>query len=192
MRDHADPQTTPLPILDAALAATGSGAAHVGISRTGTIAYLPRIATDARAPIAWMDRGGRVTSVWQTPIDWRSPQFSPDGRRLAVAATDGRQFDVWVGQWASDDGLSRLTFEGADDFKPVWAPEGRDLAFASSRSGSANLYSDACRRWRNAAAADHQCECTGAGVVASNWGVSRLPGKSTRDWSGHHDFAGEA
>jgi serine/threonine-protein kinase len=138
--DRSSPQVPPLPVLDAALASTGSGAAHVAISGTGTIAYLPRIATDARAPIGWMDRAGRVAPMWDVPIDWRSPQFSPDGRHLAVAVTDGRQFDVWVGQWASGEALSRLTLEAADDYKPVWAPDGRDLAYASTRDGSANLY----------------------------------------------------
>jgi serine/threonine-protein kinase len=138
--DQATAQAPPEPVLDAAVATTGSGAAHVAISRAGTIAYLPRIATDQRVPIAWMDRAGRVSALWQTPTDWRSPQFSPDGRSLAVALTDGRQFDVWVGPWASDEGLARLTFEAGDDFKPVWSGDGHDLAFASDRDGAANLY----------------------------------------------------
>ncbi len=138
--DRTASQSPPLPVIDAVVATTGSGAAQVSISSTGTIAYLPRIATDGSVPIAWMDRAGRVSALWQTPTDWRSPQFSPDGRSLAVGVTDGRQFDIWAGSLASADGLSRLTFDAADDFKPVWSPDGRALAFASARGGIPNLY----------------------------------------------------
>ena len=135
-----DGAAAPVPALQAALTSTGSGAAHVALSRTGTIAFVPRASTDARVPIVWMDRSGRVSELWNRSVDWRSPQFSPDGRQLAVSVADGQQFDVWVGNWQQPDGLSRLTFEAADDFKPVWSPDGRNLAFASARSGSTNIY----------------------------------------------------
>ena len=46
----------PLPVLDGAVATTGSGAAHVSIAGTGTVAYLPRVSRDARVPVAKLVR----------------------------------------------------------------------------------------------------------------------------------------
>jgi serine/threonine-protein kinase len=46
---------------------------------------------------------------------------------------------VWIYEWARDT-LSRLTFDRADDVRPVWSPGGRYIAFASRRNGVSNLY----------------------------------------------------
>ena len=75
------------------------------------------------------------------PSDWSNPAFSPDGHRLAIDISDGTQTDVWVYDWERDT-LSRLTFDPADDFKPVWTPDGGRIVFASRRGDkvTANLY----------------------------------------------------
>ena len=52
---------------------------------------------------------------------------------------DGTQWDVWVYEWARDT-LSRLTFDPAMDFLPVWTRDGRRIVFSSIRSGRDNLY----------------------------------------------------
>jgi serine/threonine-protein kinase len=69
-----------------------------------------------------------------TPANWSNPKFAPDGRRIAVDIDDGKQNDVWVYEWARDT-LSRLTFDPADDRKPVWTPDGRRIVFSSQRDG---------------------------------------------------------
>ena len=54
---------------------------------------------------------------------------------------DGRQTDVWVYEWARDT-LSRLTFDQADDQRPVWTPDGQRITFSSKRGDGQffNLY----------------------------------------------------
>ena len=88
-----------------------------------------------------MDREGKATSLRATPANWANPQFAPDGRRLAMNVNDGRQLDVWVYDWARDT-PSRFTFDPADDSFPVWTPDGRRIAFASTRADKSamNLY----------------------------------------------------
>jgi serine/threonine protein kinase/Tol biopolymer transport system component len=129
----------PVPALDTMVATTGSGGASVAVSRSGTVVYLPRQPTTPGSPIVLMERTGRTTSLWSAPSDWRSPQFSPDGSKLAVDINDGKQADVWVGDWTRA-GLSRLTLDAADDFKPIWSPDGGSLVFASNRAAASNLY----------------------------------------------------
>jgi serine/threonine-protein kinase len=67
--------------------------------------------------------------------------FAPDGRRLALDLYDGRQWDVWVNDWARDT-LSRLTFDGGNEQRPVWTPDGGRIVFASTRADGVtyNLY----------------------------------------------------
>jgi TolB protein len=75
------------------------------------------------------------------PRDWRAPQFSPDGKRIAFHLDDGRQLDVYTYEWARDF-TTRLTFDPAVDSYPVWSPDGRTIVFSSSRGANqlANLY----------------------------------------------------
>ncbi|HVS15715.1 MAG TPA: S9 family peptidase [Thermoanaerobaculia bacterium] len=74
-----------------------------------------------------------------------SPAVSPDGRIVAfvVRSTDleadrGRT-DLWsVG--VDGDGLRRLTTHDAADVEPAWSPDGAQLYFLSSRSGSMQVW----------------------------------------------------
>ena len=65
--------------------------------------------------------------------DWANPRFSPDGQKLAVDISDGKQRDIWVYEWARDT-LTQFTFDPAEDRNPVWTPDGRRIVFASDRA----------------------------------------------------------
>ena len=116
-----------------------TGGAQFAISDNGTIVYLPGSVVSDKAPIRWIDRTGKTSLLRSAVSDWSNPSFSPDGQRLAIDIHDGTHTDVWVYEWARDT-LSRLTFDRADDARPVWSPSGRYIAFASSRGGVPNLY----------------------------------------------------
>ena len=65
----------------------------------------------------------------------RYPSFSPDGDRVAFTWTGVRQDnpDVYVQQIRSGSPL-RLTSDPANDYNPVWSPDGRWIAFLRSQS----------------------------------------------------------
>ncbi len=127
----------PLLALDGVLSNPVAGGAQFAVSDSGTLVYQP--GQISSIPPHWMDRNGKTTPMRATLAVWFNPQFAPDGRRLALNIVEG-QNDVWVYDWGRDT-LTRLTFDPADDRKPVWTPDGRRIVFASSRDKSTtNLY----------------------------------------------------
>jgi Tol biopolymer transport system component len=121
-----------------------TGGAQFAAADNGTLLYLPGPslrAPEVPAPIVWMDRQGKTTPLRATPVNWANPQFAPDGRQLAMYIKEGTRSDVWIYDWARDT-LSRLTLDAASNSFPVWTPDGRRIAFASTRADKSmlNLY----------------------------------------------------
>jgi len=131
----------PVAVLDGVRAFTVSGASLFDMSETGTLAYVAGDLMGTDAPMMWMRRDGTRTLMRAVARDWRAPQFSPDGKRIAFHVDDGRQLDVYTYEWARDF-TTRLTSDPAVDSFPVWSPDGRAIVFSSSRGVKqlANLY----------------------------------------------------
>ena len=72
-------------------------------------------------------------------------QISPDGKFVAftVGSSDlvksERNSDLWMMRLDGGD-LKQLTHDPAADFHPRWSPDGTELAFLSSRSGSLQVW----------------------------------------------------
>ena len=128
-----------VPAVQGVSASANNGSANFAVSDRGTFVYVAGNTQLTRAPIRWIDRTGKTGLLRATPSDWTNPSFAPDGRRLAVDISDGSQTDVWVYEWARDT-MSRLTFDQANDARPVWSPGGKYITFTSQRSGRFNLY----------------------------------------------------
>jgi tricorn protease len=63
------------------------------------------------------------------------PSLSPDGSMVAFASGG----DIW--EAPSQGGVAHLLVSGpADDFRPLYSPDGRKLAFNSTRGGATNIY----------------------------------------------------
>ena len=72
------------------------------------------------------------------------PSLSPDGRLIAFSDGAPGMREIYV---ISRDGQAahRITDHPADDYRPLWSPEGSHLAFLSTRNGSAALWTVAIR-----------------------------------------------
>jgi TolB protein len=66
-----------------------------------------------------------------------SPAWSPRGDRIAFVA-DGKNLNIYT---IAPDGSDpvRLTSGGSNE-NPVWSPDGRFIAFSSTRTGNADIY----------------------------------------------------
>ena len=106
--------------LDAVLSPDGRWVAVT--ARTAAGLQIVRLAVDGSEPEVWIEGG-------------RSPAWSPDGGRIVYRA-DG---DLFLAEAGSHAGR-RLTHDTEDERAPVFSPDGRSVAFYSSRSGSQDLW----------------------------------------------------
>jgi eukaryotic-like serine/threonine-protein kinase len=129
----------PVPILDGVSASPGDASAQFSFSESGNMVYVAGRGGFQIVSIYWMDRQGKFTPLRETPGDYYSPAFSPDGKRLALAINDGKRSDIWVYEWAHDT-LTRLTFSG-NNFYPIWTPDGQRITYSSfEKPGVGDLY----------------------------------------------------
>jgi serine/threonine-protein kinase len=139
--DRLEVSGQPVTVVQGVMGFRVSGASSFDVSDSGTLAYVPGQLIGSEVPLLWMRRDGTTTPLRAAARDWRGPQFSPDGKRLAFYVDDGRQLDIYSYEWARDF-TTRLTFDPAVDSNPVWSPDGRTIVFSSSRGAKqlANMY----------------------------------------------------
>jgi dipeptidyl aminopeptidase/acylaminoacyl peptidase len=116
---------------------TGFAIPGFSVSLNGNIAYRPV----ERRQLKWFDRQGNTLGVAGEPD--ANNQFgvdlSADDRRAAVFRTVQDNTDIWAIDTLSR-GAERITTDSAGDQFPVWSPDGTQMAFASNRKGTFNIY----------------------------------------------------
>jgi serine/threonine-protein kinase len=140
--DRLEVTGQPVAVVQGVMGFTMSGASSFDVSDAGTVAYVAGQLIGNETRLLWMRRDGTTTPMPAAPFDWRDPQFSPDGTRLAFHVDDGRHLDIYTYEWARDF-MTRLTFNPAVNTNPVWSPDSRTVVFSSAPSVKqlANLYS---------------------------------------------------
>jgi Tol biopolymer transport system component len=113
------------------------GSADIAISPSGTLAYVPGLASTAGgvAELVYVNREGGVTPlnppVSFNPSSNRGLSLSPDGTRIALDVVGVASPDVWIKQLPAGP-LSRLTFDGIASTRPTWTPDGRSVLYLST------------------------------------------------------------
>ena len=121
------------------LATTGAPAPAVervgayGVSDTGLLMYAP-VNSAPGARLVWVDRRGHATDIAAPVRNYANPKLSPDGGRVALTVATPEQSNIWIFDLVRD-ALVKLTFEGRSGW-PVWSGDGREMLYASNRSGT--------------------------------------------------------
>jgi Tol biopolymer transport system component len=137
-------------------------------SQNGVIAF--RAGNPGRS-LGWYNRKGTQIATLPFDGDYRQMTLSPDESTLAAARMDEMSTDIsniWLMN-LSRGTSSRLTTSGANDWYPVWSPDGRQVAYSSSKDGPSHIFV------RPAATLDH--ELSMVNPAGSKWLYSWSPDK---------------
>jgi serine/threonine protein kinase len=128
---------TPVPAIEGVMTGASDGGAVFAISSDGTLVFQPGTFSARQRNLVWMDRTGKSTNIMEELKPYAFPNISPDGKQIALTL-EGSSYDVWVYDLGRGT-LTKATF-GADDYSPHWSPNGKMLAYHSSKSGAVQVY----------------------------------------------------
>jgi WD40 repeat protein/predicted Ser/Thr protein kinase len=121
----------PQPVLDDISNNNMAGSANFDFSQTGTVVYASWRGGFPEVSIFWLDSYGNTQPLHSTPGVYRTPRFSPDGKRLAFCIPGPGPTDIWV-KGLERDTTSRLPSLPGANGNPVWTPDSKDIVFSSA------------------------------------------------------------
>jgi len=121
-------------------ALTDNGAINVSPSvcgASGQLAFTSDRSGNPQIYVMEMAGGGARRLTYQGDYN-TAPAFSPDCRKIAYESRSGGIINIFVIN-LDGSGVHRLTNEGSNEW-PTWSPDGRYLAFSSTREGDSRIY----------------------------------------------------
>jgi len=114
------------------------------------------------------DRQGKVVSTVGQPGLYNQPGVSPDGKNLVVMRNDPQtgNLDIWTYDIATGKGTA-ITNDTFPENAPIWAPDGKSVAYVSTRQSYASIY----RKAADGTGEEEQLfrYTPGAGMVLTDW-----------------------
>jgi serine/threonine-protein kinase len=124
-------------VLDGVLTESWRGTAHFGISENGTLAYLPGGLYFNSPRLALVGRDGQVAAL-EGRRTGQGVVFSPDGRELATAVSNGARSEIWA--YEIERRLWRLVAKPPADsidgsYWPLWSADAGAMWYQKTSVG---------------------------------------------------------
>jgi Tol biopolymer transport system component len=125
------------------LASVGEGATGLAISGQGARLVYTRSLSDSnmyRLQVTGsQSKATPPMNFNPSTRDDFSPQFSPDGKRIAFTSSRSGNYEIWVCN-SDDSNSERLTSLRSLSGTPRWSPDGTRIVFDSRPQGQAEVY----------------------------------------------------
>lgn len=128
----------PVPLINDVDSYFAFGLAHFAVSDDGALFYLPADTIALQRELVWVDRTGATRPVTTQRRHYEDPKLSPDGQRLLITIGPRPRSDLWLFDLGHET-WTRITSEATNE-SGIWSPDGRQIAFASNKNGSFDLY----------------------------------------------------
>jgi Tol biopolymer transport system component len=114
----------------------GTPGGFAGVSRDGQRFVLVVPPVPNLRQITVYDRQGKPVRKVGEPGLYDLPALSPDGTKLAVMRNDPitNNLDIWSFDMSTGKGTP-VTNDDAQDFTPIWSPDGKQILYASQPRG---------------------------------------------------------
>jgi Tol biopolymer transport system component/DNA-binding winged helix-turn-helix (wHTH) protein len=122
--------------------AVGDQATGLDISASGRMVYASKFRDTGfwRLNLAHAEIGLDDSNLPASTFDEHTPDYSPDGTRLAFASTRSGTEEIWIANADGTQPRQMTTMNGPLCANPQWSPDGTRLLFDSIHTGERDLY----------------------------------------------------
>jgi serine/threonine-protein kinase len=137
--DALETRGSPRSLLEDAAIYSINGAAQFALSRR-LVVYVPESKELAPSRLQWSNRRGERELLLESAKVLYDPALSPDGSKVAVSVVTEGNSDLWIYD-RDRETFFRLTSTAGEEEHPIFAPNGREVAYDYSMAGPFRLYS---------------------------------------------------